>query len=112
MKKQSKQSLAFLVSGSLVLATVQGPYAAGAPMPQPNAQTPTVQPPTVQATPQSPEKLDQLVAPIALYPDTLIAQILAASIYPTEIVEADRWMQQHSSLKGEELAKEVGVGVR
>ena len=55
----------------------------------------------------SPKELQQLVAPIALYPDALVAQILAASTYPTEIVEADRWMQRHSNLKGEELAKEV-----
>ena len=56
---------------------------------------------------QSPQELQQLVAPIALYPDALVAQILAASTYPTQIVEADRWMQSHSNLKGEELAKEV-----
>jgi hypothetical protein len=56
---------------------------------------------------QSPQQLQQLVAPIALYPDALVAQILAASTYPTQIVEAQRWMQSHSNLKGEELAKEV-----
>jgi hypothetical protein len=56
---------------------------------------------------QSPQELQQLVAPIALYPDALVAQILAASTYPTQIVEADRWMQSHSDLKGEKLAKEV-----
>jgi hypothetical protein len=55
----------------------------------------------------SSQELQQLVAPIALYPDALVAQILAASTYPTEIVEADRWMRSHSNLKGEELAKEV-----
>jgi hypothetical protein len=55
----------------------------------------------------SPKELQQLVAPIALYPDALVAQILAAATYPTEIVEADRWMQRHSNLKGEELAKEI-----
>jgi hypothetical protein len=55
----------------------------------------------------SPKELQQLVAPIALYPDALVAQILAASTYPTQIVEADRWMQRHSDLKGEQLAKEV-----
>jgi hypothetical protein len=42
-----------------------------------------------------------------LYPDALVAQILAASTYPTQIVEADRWMQSHSGLKGDKLAKEV-----
>ena len=56
---------------------------------------------------QSPEELQQLVAPIALYPDALVAQILAASTYPTEVVEAERWMQSHSNLKGQELAAEV-----
>lgn len=55
----------------------------------------------------SPEELQQLVAPIALYPDALVAQILAASTYPTQIVEADRWMQDHTGLHGDELAKEV-----
>src|SRR6202051_2346489 len=55
----------------------------------------------------SPQELQQLVAPIALYPDALVAQILTASTYPTQIVEADRWMQSHSKLKGDELAKEV-----
>jgi hypothetical protein len=60
------------------------------------------------AAPQlSAQELQQLVAPIALYPDALVAQILAAATYPTQVVEADRWMQRHSNIKGEELAKEV-----
>jgi hypothetical protein len=52
-----------------------------------------------------PEQLDQLLAPIALYPDPLIAQILMAATYPLEVVEADRWLQdsQNASLKGDEL---------
>ena len=52
-------------------------------------------------------QLQQLVAPIALYPDALVGQILAASTYPTQIREAEQWMQQHSDLKGQELAQEV-----
>ena len=52
-------------------------------------------------------QLQQLVAPIALYPDALVGQILAASTYPTQISEAQGWMQQHSNLKGDELAQEV-----
>jgi uncharacterized membrane protein YgcG len=63
--------------------------------------------PTSPATRQSAEQLQQLVAPIALYPDALVAQVLAASTYPTEIVEADRWMQQHPDLKGQALAQAV-----
>src|SRR6478736_9866655 len=58
----------------------------------------------IQPAQVNPEQLQQLVAPIALYPDELVAQILAASTYPTEIVEAERWLQQNSSLKGAQLA--------
>jgi hypothetical protein len=51
--------------------------------------------------------LDQLVAPIALYPDSLVAQILAASSHPAEVVEATRWLRQNSGLQGQALAQEV-----
>ena len=53
------------------------------------------------------EQLQQLVAPIALYPDALVAQVLAASTYPPQVVEADRWVQANSSLHGEQLAAAV-----
>jgi Protein of unknown function (DUF3300) len=56
---------------------------------------------------QTPEQLQRLVAPIALYPDSLVAQILAASTFPDEVVEADRWVQGHPDLKGDALAKAV-----
>lgn len=55
------------------------------------------------AQPLSPDQLDNLVAPIALYPDNLLSQILAASTYPIEIVEAQQWLQQNRNLKGEQL---------
>jgi hypothetical protein len=58
-------------------------------------------------TQQTPEQLQQLVAPIALYPDSLVAQILAATTFPAEVVEADRWVQAHPDLKGDDLAKAV-----
>ena len=64
-------------------------------------------PPGQAAPDQTRDELDQLVAPIALYPDALVAQVLAASTYPTEIVEADHWLQQQSSLQGQQLAQEV-----
>lgn len=62
---------------------------------------------TAQSAPLTPETLQQLVAPIALYPDALVAQILAASTYPSQIVEADRWLQDHSNVKDDKSAKEV-----
>jgi uncharacterized membrane protein YgcG len=58
-------------------------------------------------TTQTSAQLQQLVAPIALYPDSLIAQVLAASTFPAEIVEADRWVQSNSTLKGDALAQAV-----
>lgn len=56
-----------------------------------------------QPKPFSKEELEQLVAPIALYPDALVAQILMASTYPLEIVEAARWIKSNSGLKDKAL---------
>ncbi|MHC6152926.1 DUF3300 domain-containing protein [Bradyrhizobium elkanii] len=54
-----------------------------------------------------PEQLEALVAPIALYPDSLLANVLAASTYPLEVVQADRWLKERKSLKGDALKAEV-----
>ena len=51
----------------------------------------------------SPEQLDNLVAPVALYPDPLLGQVLAASTYPLEIVEVQQWLQQNRNLEGAQL---------
>jgi Protein of unknown function (DUF3300) len=53
--------------------------------------------------PLSNEQLDQLVAPIALYPDSLISQILMAATYPLEVVEAARWSKENPNVKGQAL---------
>jgi hypothetical protein len=74
-------------------ATQQGPPAAGEPTPPYSQQTP--------------EQLQQVVAPIALYPDSLVAQILAASTFPEQVVQADRWVQAHPDLKGQALGQAV-----
>jgi Protein of unknown function (DUF3300) len=92
-------SLLSMVPGGLTYA--QTPTEQAAPQSPANGQAPPA------PAKQSPEELQQLVAPIALYPDALIAQILAAATYPTEIVEADRWMQEHSNLKGKDLGDQV-----
>jgi uncharacterized protein DUF3300/endosialidase-like protein len=65
------------------------------------AQTQT--PPASGSQLLKPEELDQLVAPIALYPDTLLAEVLMASAYPIDIVQAERWLQSHKNLKGDQL---------
>lgn len=53
--------------------------------------------------PYSQEQLEQMIAPIALYPDAVLAQVLMASTYPLEVVQADRWVKQNSRLKGDAL---------
>ena len=55
----------------------------------------------------SKEELAQLLAPIALYPDELVSQILMASTYPLEIVQADRWVKSHKQSAGDVLAKQL-----
>jgi uncharacterized membrane protein YgcG len=56
---------------------------------------------------QTPEQLQELVAPIALYPDSLVAQILAASTFPEQVVDADRWVQSHLDMKDDALAQAI-----
>jgi len=49
------------------------------------------------------EELDQMLAPVALYPDSLLAQILMAATYPLEVVQAERWAKANRNLKGDQL---------
>src|SRR5579862_1423240 len=58
-------------------------------------------PPTQQLL--GPDQLDNLVAPIALYPDPLLSQALAASTYPLEIVEAQQWLEENRNLQGQSM---------
>jgi hypothetical protein len=55
----------------------------------------------------SAQELDDLVAPIALYPDPLLGEVLAASTYPFEIAEAEQWVQDHPKWKPSKLMKEA-----
>ena len=72
-----------------------------------DAQAPPAAPRGPEYATKTPEQLQQLVAPIALYPDSLVAQILSAATFPEQVVEADRWAQAHPDLKGEALGQEV-----
>ena len=67
--------------------------------------TTTNEPPPVEKIP--PDQLDSLVAPIALYPDPLLAQTLASSTYPLEIIQLQQWMDQNKNLKDKALASAV-----
>jgi hypothetical protein len=88
--------LKWLLTSALIFAQILyilPPPAFAAPETSPTSQEPTA------------AQLQQMVSPIALYPDTLVAQILAASTYPTQIVEADRWVQQNKGLPAKQIAQ-------
>jgi len=79
---------------------------------QPQPQTPPAPgPAALAANPLNKEQLEQLVAPIALYPDPLLSQVLMAATYPLEVVEADRWARDpaHQALKGDALTNALKV---
>ena len=75
-------------------------------MQAPPAQAPASAPAT-QASKISPDQLDSLVAPIALYPDPLLAQTLAASTYPLEIIQLQQWLDKNKTLKDKALSDAV-----
>jgi len=92
------RALALAVSACLVLPVARGQAPAPAP-----ASAPAPAPAAAPGAAVSQQELDQLLAPIALYPDALIAQILMASTYPLEIVEAARWSKANPNLKEKAL---------
>jgi hypothetical protein len=94
--------LALRVTAALAIAGILGAGAAAAQAPP----YPAYESPMQSAAPTRAD-LQQLVAPIALYPDELVAQILAAATYPEQVVEADRWMDAHRGLQGSALAERV-----
>ena len=68
------------------------------------AQAPPQPPPAAPpAQLLSPNQLDTLVAPVALYPDSLLSQVLVAATYPLEVIEASQWLQQNRNLQGQAL---------
>jgi len=110
IKKNMKKNLAIALSLVLVAATSPAVYgyqteqpAAGAPPAAGEQQTAG----TNEPAPKTAEELQALVAPIALYPDALVAQILSAATFPDQVALAQNWVQQHQDLKGEKLTKEV-----
>ena len=60
-----------------------------------------------QAPLLAPEQLDSLVAPVALYPDPLLSQILVAATYPEQILDAEAWAHRHTYLRGGDLARAI-----
>ena len=105
MEKQ-KQFLSILLSVTLALLTWPLDACKKSEDKQsqasPQGQAQTQAPAATYAVPTA-DQLYQLVAPIALFPDNLVAQVLAASTYPDQITAANAWLQQNASLKGDQL---------
>src|SRR5712672_4419454 len=97
----TKQFLSTTLSLLLLIATT--PFEAGAQ--QSGQQEPTGS--SGQGAPLSAEELQALVAPIALYPDALVAQILGAATFPDQVAFAANWLKLNSSLKGKALVQAV-----
>jgi hypothetical protein len=96
----------------LALAIIVATSFGAAAQQQPATAPPPAAPPAAAAAQPDqnllkPEQLEALVAPIALYPDELLANMLAAATYPLEVVEADRWIKEKKNLKGDALKAEV-----
>jgi len=96
-----------VVAGVLCIAMslpmqAQGPFPAANQPSSPGPFSPSQQSTSGGKT-FSQQELDQILAPIALYPDSLLAQVLMASTYPLEVVMADRWVKANPGLKGKAL---------
>src|SRR5271165_2980883 len=99
-----KQVLALVLTWGILIVTSPASSEAWASV--------AIHPPVfaMQEAPQanlSAAQIDELVSPIALYPDALVAQILAASTYPDQVVTANSWLQANSKLNAAELVKQV-----
>jgi len=77
------------------------PYQSSSPAPSSSDNSP------IHAAPQTADELQALVAPIALYPDSLVAQILTGSTFPDQVAVADYWIEQNKKLTGSALMKAV-----
>src|SRR5215472_12443876 len=73
----------------------------------PSAQNAQPEGQNTQPAPRSADQIQALVAPIALYPDALVAQVLSGATFPDQIALAQNWLLQHQDLSGKKLMKEV-----
>jgi Protein of unknown function (DUF3300) len=106
--KTIQQTLSMLMCTTLLIApgSVQPVYAFQEQAPQPSSSpSPSSPAPTVAPLPS--DQLDALVAPIALYPDSLVAQVLGAATFPDQVAVADYWLKQNKNLTGTALGQAV-----
>src|SRR6266480_5325805 len=105
MKSQSRTLFRHVIAimGLAFLSSSPGALAQ-----QAQSQVMTTTTPDTEQAPKLPnDQLDSLVAPIALYPDQLLAQTLAASTYPLEVIQLEQWLEKNKNLKDKALADAV-----
>jgi len=105
-----RRSLFFIIVSGMLLSTAF----AQAPLPAPPAPPPDAEGAPLPAPPQmaqnfSPEELDRIVSPIALYPDPLLAQVLSAATFSPEVPDAARWADQHHYLPPPQMAAAISA---
>jgi hypothetical protein len=110
----TSHALGAIACGALLLSGNAQLLAQTPPATQPAATAPAATTATMTQTAETPDapkipndQLDSLVAPIALYPDPLLAQTLAASTYPLEVIQLKQWMDQNKKLKGKAMSDAV-----
>src|SRR5438105_10709801 len=107
LNRRTHRRIAFVCAASLSFSPVLLAQQTASPAPSQDM-TDTANAPAQEAAPKiQNDQLDSLVAPIALYPDELLAQILAASTYPLEIIQLEQWLVKNKNLKDKALADAV-----
>src|SRR5579862_2347486 len=100
MRTESKNKImAALLAATMLMMGFAAPVFAQEAAPADQAPTPSF----------SPEQLDRLVSRVALYPDPLLAQVLAAATFPDDIPDAAKWADDHHYLRGDQLAQAISA---
>src|SRR5207342_992500 len=98
---------ALVICGAVIATVIAGLATVNAQTPPAQSTDPAAAAAAAKTPPFKKEELEQILAPIALYQDALLAQIFMASTYPLEIVEAARWSKEHPDVKGDAVAGAV-----
>lgn len=106
-RSTAAQTVAAVLCFVLVVVPQQVVYGQQEPPPASTDQTPGSQAEGSAPAPQSAQQIQALVAPIALYPDALVAQVLSGATFPDQIALAQNWLSQHQDLTSTNLMKEV-----
>ena len=102
--KKISMFLAIALMAGWAMGMARAQDQAPPPPPPGQDQAPTQAPPSYP-----PDQLDKLVSRIALYPDPLLAQVLAAATFPDQVPDAAKWADEHHYLRGDELANAINA---